>query len=210
MTGPDDARAREGSTGPDGARPGAGAAGIDVPDGNTSGEDAFDLPAGVGEAVRVAVHAEFDEVLHYVVEALRRNKAFEELNDRLRTAERRLDARRERPIVVAVYNVLDRLRHFDFNEAVKNALEADIVKLLNAAGFQETGQVGEEYDPARHEAIEGRGIDGRATVTQVHTRGLSTFGDIVFRARVEISPEPAQRRWPDVDDERQPAAGSAQ
>jgi len=31
------------------------------------------LPAGVAEAVRAAVHEEFDQVLHHVVEALRRN-----------------------------------------------------------------------------------------------------------------------------------------
>jgi molecular chaperone GrpE (heat shock protein) len=211
MTAPGEARAGGGRPAEaDRTGPGASAAGDGVPDEGTSGGDTFDLPAGVGEAVRAAVHAEFDEVLHYVVEALRRNNAFEELNDRLRTAERRLDARRERPIVVAIYNVLDRLRHFDFDEAAKSALEADIVKLLNDAGFQETGQVGEEYDPDRHEAIEGRGVDGRATVTQVHTRGLSTFDDVVFRARVEISPQPARRCWPYAADQRQSADGSVQ
>jgi molecular chaperone GrpE len=179
-------------------------------DESTSGEDAPGLAADVGEAVRAAVHAEFDAVLHHVVEALRRNNAFEELNDRLRIAERRLDARRERPIVAAVYNVLDRMRHLNLDEAVRSALEADIVKLLDDAGYQEFGQVGEEYDPARHEAIEGRGIDGLATIIQVHTRGLSTFGDVVFRARVEISPEPTRRGPPYSADQRQAADGSVQ
>ena len=34
-------------------------------------------PADVAAAIRAAVHAEFDEVLPYVVEALRRNHAFD-------------------------------------------------------------------------------------------------------------------------------------
>jgi len=149
------------------------------------------LPAAVGEAVRAAVHAEFDAVLNYVVEALRRNNAFDELNDRLRAAERRLETRRERPLIVGIYQLLDRLRHFDFDDAIKQALEEDIVKLLNGEGYEETGTVGEPYDPARHDAIAGRAIDGKASVTNVHTRGLISFGDVVFQAMVEISPDDA-------------------
>jgi len=48
------------------------------------------LPTGAADAIRTAVHAEFDEVLPYVVEALRRNNAFDEISDRLRAAERRI------------------------------------------------------------------------------------------------------------------------
>ncbi|MGO9582862.1 MAG: hypothetical protein ACLP36_08650, partial [Acidimicrobiales bacterium] len=59
------------------------------------------------------------------------------------------------------------------------------------AGYEETGRVGEDYDPDRHEAIDGRALDGRAVVTKVHTRGLTSFGDVVVRAKVEISPGPS-------------------
>jgi hypothetical protein len=147
-----------------------------------------DLLAGVAEAVRVAVRDEFDEVLHHVVEALRRNNAFDELSDQLRTAERRLEARRERPLVAAVYRLLDHLRHLDFDHAVKDVLDAEIVAMLHEAGFEETGCVGEAYNPALHEAIGGRSEVGRATVVRVDTSGLSSFGDVVFRAKVQISP----------------------
>jgi hypothetical protein len=148
------------------------------------------LPAAVGEAVRAAVHAEFDAVLGYVVEALRRNNAFDELNDRLRAAEGRIEARRERPVIAAVYQLLDRIRHFEFDRDIKRALEDDIVRLLKQAGFEESGKAGESYDPAIHEAIDGRAAGGQARVTKVHTRGLTSFGDVVFRAKVEISPGP--------------------
>jgi uncharacterized protein with beta-barrel porin domain len=148
------------------------------------------LPPGVAEEIRAAVYAEFTPVLDYVAEALARNKAFEEMSDRLRAAERRLEARRERPLVAAAHRLLDRLRHLEFDPVVKRELEADIVKMLRDAGFEETGQVGEAYDPVWHEAIEGRAVDSRARVSKVHTRGLKCLGDVVFRARVQILPEP--------------------
>jgi hypothetical protein len=144
--------------------------------------------AAIAEAVREAVHDEFDQVLHHVVEALRRNNAFDELSDRLRTAELRLETRRERPLVAAVYRLLDHLRHLVFDRSVKDVLDAEIVKMLTEAGFEETGRTGEAYDPALHEAIGGRSEGGRATVVRVDTRGLSSFGDVVFRAKVQIAP----------------------
>jgi molecular chaperone GrpE (heat shock protein) len=147
-----------------------------------------ELPDGAIEAIRAAVHEEFDEVLPHLVEALRRNNAFDEINDRLRAAERRIEARRERPVIVGVHRVLDRIRHLDFDEAIKEAIENDIASVLSQAGYEETGQVGEDYDPACHDAIAGRALDGKAVVTKVHSHGLTAFGDVVVRARVEISP----------------------
>jgi hypothetical protein len=146
------------------------------------------LPAGAAEAIRAAVHAEFDEVLPYVVEALRRNNAFDEISDRLRAAERRIESRQERPVIIGLHRVLDRIRHLDFDEAIKQALDEDLTRVLGEAGYQESGQVGEEYQPARHDAIDGRAVDGQAVVTKVHSCGLISFSDVVVRAKVEISP----------------------
>ena len=150
-----------------------------------------ELPAGAAEAIRTAVHAEFDEVLPYVLEALRRNNAFDEINERLRAAERRIEARQERPVILGVHRVLDRIRHLEFDQEIKQALADDIARVLTEAGYQETGHVGEDYNPARHDAIDGRAVDGKAVVTSVHTHGLISFGDMVVRAKVEISPEPS-------------------
>jgi molecular chaperone GrpE (heat shock protein) len=149
-----------------------------------------ELPADTAEVIRTAVHAEFDEVLPYVVEALRRNNAFDEINERLRAAERRIEARQERPVIVGVHGVLDRIRHLDFDQEIKQVLEDDIARVLTEAGYEETGCAGEDYDPTRHEAIGGRAVDGKAVVTTVHTHGLTSFGDVVVRAKVEISPGP--------------------
>jgi hypothetical protein len=165
-----------------------GPEGADGPEKAGGREESHALQAGVANAIRAAVHDEFDQVLHHVVEALRRNNAFDELSDRLRTAERRLETRRERPLAAAVYRLLDHLRHIDFDQSVKGVLESEIVQILSEAGFEETGRVGEAYDPALHEAIGGRSNGGRATISRVDTRGLSSFGDVVFRAKVQISP----------------------
>jgi len=155
------------------------------------------LSAGATDAIRSAVRAEFDEVLPAVMEALRRDNAFDEINDRLRTAERRLAARQERPVIIGVHRVLVRIRRLDFDRAIKQALDDDIGHLLTEAGYQETGQIGEPYDPARHDAIDGRAVDGKAVVSAVYARGLASFGDVVIRAKVEISPE---RPSPAADD----------
>jgi hypothetical protein len=151
-------------------------------------EETPGLPAGAAGAIRAAVHAELDEILPYVVEALRRNNAFDDLSDRLRTAERRLESRQERPVIIGLHRVLDRVRHLDFDQTIKRALDGDLASVLSEAGYQETGQVGEEYDPDRHDAISGRAADGKAVVTKVHSRGLISFGDVVVLAKVEISP----------------------
>jgi len=169
----------------------------DVTDVNALDADAAELteepglPAATADAIRAAVHAEFDEVLPYVLEALRRNNAFDEISDRLRAAEGRIQARQERPVIIGVHRVLDRIRHLDFDPAVKQALADDIARVLTEAGYQETGQVGDDYDPVRHDAIDGRAVDGKAVVTTVHSYGLTSFGDVVARAKVEISPGPS-------------------
>jgi hypothetical protein len=145
--------------------------------------------ADTSDAIRAAVHAEFDEVLPYVVKALGRDKAFDEINERLRAAERRIEARQERPVIIGVHRVLDRIRHLDFDQAIKQALEDDITAILTQAGYAETGRVGADYDPACHDAIDGHALDGKAVITKVHAHGLDSFGDVVIRAKVEISPE---------------------
>lgn len=156
-----------------------------------------ELPEGVADAIRatadeirVELQTEFDFVLPRVVDALRRDKGFDEISERLRVAERRIEARRERPLIVGVHRALDRVRHFDFDREIKRAIEDDLVRVLIDAGYEETGHEGEVYDPLLHKGIGGHAVDGTAVVTKVHTRGLASFGDVIARADVEISPGP--------------------
>jgi hypothetical protein len=154
-------------------------------------------PAGTGPPgaapdlaglIRAAVRDELDTVLPHVLAALKRDRAFDDLSERLTQAERRLEARRERPLAVSVHRLLNRLRHLDFDQEIKASLEAGLVKILTDAGFEEMGQAGDPYDPDRHDALGGQVIHGAGTVTDVDATGLSSFGDVVVRAQVQVAP----------------------
>lgn len=175
----------------DGPGPGAGGGAQDSA-GTTPGPLSAD-PAELTRLIRVAVHDELSWLPDHVLDQIRRDRAFDALNDRLRSAERRLETRRERPLIVAVHRMLNRLRRLDFDQAVKDSLEAELVKILASAGMTETGQVGEEYDADRHEALEGTTADdGTATVAEVLAPGLGAFDEVVIRSLVRIAPADRQ------------------
>jgi molecular chaperone GrpE (heat shock protein) len=71
---------------------------------------------------------------------------------------------------------------------VKASLDAELVKILRDAGFEQDGEAGQDYDPARHEALDGRAVLGQATVAEVNAVGLSCAGDVVVRAQVRVVP----------------------
>jgi molecular chaperone GrpE len=156
-------------------------------DAQTDLENATD-PGAIGELVRSAVHDEFDAVVPHLLTALKRDRAFDALSDRLREAERRLDSRRERPLAVAVLGLLDHVRHLSFDPEAKSVLEAELVRMLAAAGFEEFGTTGERFDPDLHNAIDGRTSGGRGVVSVVHAAGLRSYGEVVVRAKVAVVP----------------------
>lgn len=184
------ATAEAGTDGP-GRGPGAGGD-AQGPAGARTGPLSAD-PAELTRLIRAAVHDELNWLPDHVLDQVRRDRAFDALNDRLRRAERRLETRRERPLIVAVHRMLNRLRRLDFDQAVKDSLEAELVKILASAGMTETGQVGEEYDADRHEALEGTTADdGTATVAEVLAPGLGAFDEVVIRSLVRIAPADRQ------------------
>jgi hypothetical protein len=152
-------------------------------------QEAAPVPVSVvAEIVRAAVRDELDSVLPHLVAAIKRDRAFDALAERLHNAEGRLEARRERPIAVALLRFLHRLRHLDFDEILRESFDIEIAEILHAAGFEEFGEVGDPYDPARHEPLEGRTVGGTGTVAEVHASGLSSFGDVIVRAQVRLRP----------------------
>jgi hypothetical protein len=161
--------------------------GLALPSGGEGTGAAQEAPDLAG-LVRSAVRDELDELLPHVLAAVKRDRAFDELSERLSKAERLLATRRERPLAVAVHRFLSRLRHLDFDQAVKDSLAGELVKILADAGFTETGQVGEDYDPDRHDALAGRAVDGKGTVSAVDASGLASFRDVVVRAQVHVTP----------------------
>ncbi len=166
----------------------------------TGSAPAADLAGQVADVVR----AEFDQVVPHLVAALKRDRAFDALAERLQTAERRLDARRERPTMTSLLALLHRLRHLDIDPEIFGSIDAEIVEILRQAGYREFGEVGEPFDPGRHEALEGRTIGGGGVVRQVFASGLASFDEVVVRAKVHVEPEPASARPVGYPSEHEP------
>lgn len=146
-------------------------------------------PAAAGQLVddvRQAIRGELDEVVPHLVAALKRDRAFDALTERLVQAEKRLEARRERPIAVGLLRVLHQLRHLKFELTVKQTLDHELTAVLTAAGFQETGSVGEPFDPARHQPLSGASQGGDVVVAEVYASGLACFDDVIVRAQVRV------------------------
>jgi len=142
--------------------------------------------ASTADEVRRAVRDELDQVMPHLLAALKRDRAFDALAERLRVAERRLEARRERPLAVAVLQVLHRLRHLSFDPVAKTAVDAELVEVLAKAGYEEIGAVGEPFDPARHQALDGASKDGRGVVVELYATGLACFGEVAVPAQVRV------------------------
>jgi hypothetical protein len=147
-----------------------------------------DHEAAVAELLSAAVRDELDKVVPHIVAALKRDRAFDALAERLRDAERRLEARRERPIGSALLAFLHRLRHLSLDPMISLSLDAEIVRILHQAGFEELGKVGEPFDPAHHEPLEGRTGNGEGRVAEVYATGLASCGEVVVRAQVRVIP----------------------
>jgi hypothetical protein len=146
------------------------------------------VAAHLAALIRTVLRDELDGVLPHIVAALKRDQAFTEISERLRAAEQLLSARRERPTAVAILRVLHRLRHLELEETLRESLDLELVGILNAAGFEECGAIGEPFAPDWHEPLEGRTSDGKGIVAEVYASGLSSFGDIIVRAQVRVTP----------------------
>jgi len=134
----------------------------------------------------VAIRHELDQVLPHVVTALKRHDGVAELRRRLDVAEKRLADREQRPLVNGVRRVLGIVRRLDFEPDAKEAISSELERVLVGAGYEEFGEVGEAFDPQRHEVVDGSAEEGQAVVTELHGPGLETLGEVVARAKVSV------------------------
>lgn len=134
----------------------------------------------------LAVRQELDQVLPHVVTALKRHDGVEELRRRLDVAEKRLADREQRPLVNGLRRVLAMVRKLDFDPDARDAIASELERVLVGAGYQEFGEIGESFDPQRHEVIEGTAGEGTAVVVALLEPGLETLGEVVARAKVEV------------------------
>jgi molecular chaperone GrpE len=142
--------------------------------------------------VSAAMRDELDQILPHVVQALKRHDGVADLSRRLDRAERRLAERESRPLVAGLRRVLVTARRVDLDPQVHEAIVGELERVLVGAGYAEFGEVGEPFDPTRHEAVETAtsptGSAGGTVVTEVLEPGLETLGEIVVPARVLVGP----------------------
>ena len=134
-------------------------------------------PERDSELLAAVVRQEFDQVLPHVVTALKRHDGVAELRRRLDLAEKRLADREQRPLVNGVRRVLGIVRRLEFEPDAREAIASELERVLVGAGYQEFGEVGESFDPERHEVVDGTAGDGPAVVTELLEPGLETLGD---------------------------------
>lgn len=151
--------------------------------------DAAALPAvedSEDSELSLALRHELDQVLPHVVTALKRHDGVAELRRRLDVAEKRLADREQRPIVGGLRRVLGMVRRLDFDPDAKEAIASELERVLVGAGYQEFGEVGESFDPQKHEAVDGITNEGTAVVVELLDPGLETLGEVVVRAQVKV------------------------
>jgi molecular chaperone GrpE (heat shock protein) len=144
-------------------------------------------------ALAGAVRHEFDQVLPHIVAALKREDGVAELRRRLDLAEKRLADRGKRPLIRGLRQVLMLARTLDFETDPKEAITMELERVLIGAGYEEFGEAGEGFDPARHEALSGEAPTGAPIVTAVIEPGLETLGEVVVRAKIEVASEGGSR-----------------
>jgi molecular chaperone GrpE len=155
-------------------------------------QDAIPSPEPA-DGVALEIREELDQVLPHVVTALKRHDGVAELRRRLDLAEKRLADREQRPLIGGVRRVLGLVRQLDFDPAAKEAIASELERVLVGAGFQEFGEVGETFDPRRHEAVNAETDEGPAVVVELFEPGLETLGELVTRAKVAVGPGGEQR-----------------
>jgi molecular chaperone GrpE (heat shock protein) len=147
-------------------------------------------PDGAALAEEVAgLRSEFATVLPHLVAALKRNDAVQELTDRLAAADKELAQRRALPALLGVARALHRVRTMDLPDDARITLDQELGQILADGGIQEFGEVGDPFDVALHDALDGSvGASGAATVSAVHATGLTMGALVVLRASVSIRP----------------------
>lgn len=153
------------------------------------------MTSGVGEvssgleADVASIKQDVEQILPALVEALKRNRYFDEMERQLRRAERVAEAWREWPLVVGVHDVIIALRASDTDPQIVEQL-LDV--LYRSAGVEEFGFVGEQVDPTQVEISESAGAGNHITVRESQRPGLRIGHQPLRKAIVSVIREEGQ------------------
>jgi molecular chaperone GrpE (heat shock protein) len=138
-------------------------------------------------AEQALLRLDFEKLAAHVGPLLARQTR--EAEARMRMLETRLRTRQERPLIVRVANLLAEVRRIESAEDVSVHVEEALLEALTSAGYQEMGAKGDQFDPGFHEPMSGS-VGRAGIVSHVHRRGLSCYGDVLIKAKVDVEPVP--------------------
>jgi len=131
-----------------------------------------------------AIKADMDRIMQPLVDSLKRNKYFDELQDRLRKSDKVSQAWRDWPLITGIHEAVISLRQSDNPD--KHLLE-HLQNLLFQADVTEFGLEGQIVDPEEVEVIASSGTGTVFTVAVCSRPGLKVGSLPLRKPIVEIA-----------------------
>ena len=130
-----------------------------------SGSDRDAIAADVA-----SIKKDIDHILPSLVDALKRNRYFEEMEKQLREARIVAEAWRERPLIIGVHDVVLAMRA---ESPADHAMAEQLCDVMyRSAGIEEFGFVDEEVDPTQISITGSEGEGSRIVVAATQRPGL--------------------------------------
>lgn len=131
------------------------------------------------------IKRDIEQILPSLVDALKRNRYFDEMEKQLRRAERIAEAWRDWPLLVGVHDVILAMRATpNLDPALAEQL-SDV--LYRSAGVEEFGFCGEEIDPTMLEISRSEGVGPRIIVQETQRPGLRIGHSPIRKAIVSVT-----------------------
>ncbi|OAD97730.1 hypothetical protein [Arthrobacter sp. OY3WO11] len=131
------------------------------------------------------IKRDVEQILPSLVDALKRNRYFDEMEKRLRRAERVAEAWRDLPLLVGVHDVILAMRATPNHDPVFVEQLSDV--LYRSAGVEEFGLIGEEIDPTMLEIYSSEGTGPRIIIREVQRPGLRIGHSPIRKAIVSVT-----------------------
>lgn len=145
-----------------------------------SGQTLGAVASDVGDIKR-----DIEQILPSLVDALKRNRYFDEMEKQLRHAERIAEAWRDWPLLVGVHDVILAMRATpNLDPALAEQL-SDV--LYRSAGVEEFGFIGEEIDPTMLEISGSEGAGPRIIIQETQRPGLRIGHSPIRKAIVSVT-----------------------
>lgn len=130
------------------------------------------------------IKRDVEQILPALVDALKRNRYFDEMDKRLRRAEMVAEAWRDLPLVIGVHDVILTMRAAPGSDQAIVEQLADV--LYRSAGIEEFGLAGEEIDPTMAEISSSEGTGPRIIVHESQRPGLRVGHNPIRKAIVSV------------------------